>query len=66
MADILVQNAIADVTQQIRSSSSKINYAAAFGTTLKAVVDSIIRAAPTTGPFASLLAAPTAYICDLS
>ena len=66
MTDILVQNAIADVSNQIRASSQKVNYADAFGTSLKDKVKALIISSASNGPYTQFLAAPAAYICDLS
>jgi hypothetical protein len=66
MTDILVQNAIADVSNQIRASSQKVNYVDAFGTSLKDKVKALIISSASNGPYTQFLAAPAAYLCDLS
>lgn len=65
MTDILVQNAIADVSNQIRASSQKVNYSDAFGTSLKDKVKALIISSASSGPFTPSGAA-SLYICDLS
>ena len=66
MTDILVQNAIADVSNQIRASSQKVNYIDAFGTTLKEKIKALIISSASSGPYSQFLGTPSAYICDLS
>jgi hypothetical protein len=66
MTDILVQNAIADVSNQIRASSQKVNYSDAFGTTLKEKVKALIISSASSGPYTPSGSASSAYICDLS
>ena len=66
MADILLQNAIAGMSQEIRAASSKINYAAALGVSLQEFVKTLLTASASNGPFTSVSSAPTAFICDLS
>lgn len=66
MTDILVQNAIADVSNQIRASSQKVNYSDAFGTTLKEKIKSLIISSASSGPYTEFSASPSAYLCDLS
>jgi hypothetical protein len=66
MTDILVQNAIADVSNQIRASSQKVNYADAFGTNLKDKVKALIISSASNGPYTQFLGVPAAYLCDLS
>lgn len=66
MTDILVQNAIADVSNQIRASSQKVNYTDAFGTSLKDKVKALIISSASSGPYTQFLGSPVAYICDLS
>jgi hypothetical protein len=67
MADILVQNVIKQVTTAIQANSSGLDYATLFGTSLKAELESIIRAAPTTGPYSSYAGgAGSLQLCDLA
>ena len=66
MTDILVQNAIADVSNQIRASSQKVNYTDAFGVSIKDKVKALIISSASTGPYTQFAATPAAYICDLS
>jgi len=66
MTDILVQNAIADVSNQIRASSQKVNYTDAFGTTLREKVKALIISSASAGPYTQFMGSPTAFLCDLS
>lgn len=67
MADILVQNVIKKVTSAIQANASGLDYGTLFGQSLKAELESIIRAAPTVGPYSSYTGGSgSLYICDLS
>ena len=67
MTDILVQNAIADVSNQIRASSQKVNYVDAFGITLKDKVKALIISNASLGPYTQFATGgASAYLCDLS